>query len=157
MLFTKSVEYAVQAMIYLVEKDSPEPTMVSEIAQAYEIPQHFLAKIVQTLVKFQFLNAVRGRKGGVVLAKHPEEIFVNQIVEAIEGPKATEERCVIGLDYCSDEQPCPFHSQWMEIREKIDAMLEGENLVDLAYRVMEKRKAMRQKGFPSLVGAPPAR
>jgi len=96
-------------------------------------------------------------KEGSSWAKHPEEIFVNQIVEAIEGPKATEERCVIGLDYCSDEQPCPFHSQWMEIREKIDAMLEGENLVDLAYRVMEKRKAMRQKGFPSLVGAPPAR
>ena len=47
MLYTKSAEYAIQAMIYLAEKNSKDPIMVSEVAEAYEIPRQFLAKIAQ--------------------------------------------------------------------------------------------------------------
>ena len=56
MLYTKSAEYAIQAMIYLAEKNSKDPIMVSEAAAAYEIPRQFLAKIAQILVKTTFVS-----------------------------------------------------------------------------------------------------
>ncbi len=58
MLYTKSAEYAIQALIYLAEKNSNDPIMVSEVAEAYDIPRQFLAKIAQTLVKHHLFREV---------------------------------------------------------------------------------------------------
>jgi DNA-binding IscR family transcriptional regulator len=51
MLYSKSSEYAIQAMIYLAENQSMNRIMVNKIAAEYDIPVYFLAKIVQTLSK----------------------------------------------------------------------------------------------------------
>ena len=142
MLYTKSAEYAIQAMIYLAEKNTDDPTMVSEIAEAYEIPRQFLAKIAQTLVKHHLLDAIRGRNGGVKLAKPAKEIYIHQIVYAIDGAPPEHEQCVIGINECSDIAPCPFHHKWKIIREDIREMLMSENLHVLAKRVIEKRNEM---------------
>jgi len=142
MLYSKSAEYAIQAMIYLAETNSPKPVMISQIAKAYNIPQQFLAKIAQTLVKHRLLIAIRGRNGGVKLARPANEIYLNQIVYAVDGPPPEQEQCVIGLDYCSDTAPCPLHHRWKIIREDIRDMLVAEDLADLALRVLEKRKIM---------------
>ena len=99
----------IQVLIYLAEKDSTDPTMVSEVAKAYNIPHQFLEKIKQTLVKHRLLSAVRDRKGGVMLTKPAKEIFLPQIVQAIEGLEPEEEQCVFGLDLCTGIQPCPLH------------------------------------------------
>ncbi len=153
MLYSKSAEYAIQAMIYLAEKNSPNPVMISEIATAYKIPQQFLAKIVQILVRHRLLTAIRGRNGGIKLGKPASQIYLHQVVQAVDGPPPEHEQCVIGLDYCSDEQPCPLHSKWSVIREQIKEMLEAEDLEHLTKRVIEKRIAMRVLGFSDLVGA----
>jgi len=50
MLYSKSAEYAIQAMVYLAEAKSEKPVMTAKIAKDYNIPYQFLAKIVQTLV-----------------------------------------------------------------------------------------------------------
>ena len=119
MLYSKSAEYAIQAMIYLAEKNSPKPVMISEIAKAYNIPQQFLAKITQILVRHHLLLTVRGRNGGVLLGRPASEIYINKVVQAVDGPPPEHEQCVIGLDACSDEQPCPLHPKWSVIREQI--------------------------------------
>jgi Rrf2 family protein len=139
MLYSKSAEYAIQAMIYLAENKSDKPIMIREIATAYGIPSQFLSKIMQTLVKQRFIKATRGRKGGINLAKPAREIYLNQIVYAIDGIPPEQEQCVIGLDLCSDDTPCPLHEQWKPIRHQLRHMLELESLDGLAKRVMDKR------------------
>ncbi|NOZ75059.1 MAG: Rrf2 family transcriptional regulator [FCB group bacterium] len=150
MLYSKSAEYAIQAMIYLAEENSPDPIMISRIAKAYNIPQQFLAKISQTLVKHRLLIAVRGRNGGVKLARPANEIYLNQIVHAVDGPPPEKEQCVIGLDYCSDSVPCPLHHKWKVIREDIREMLGAEDLAHLAKRVINKREQMVESFFPKV-------
>ncbi|MBT4809911.1 MAG: Rrf2 family transcriptional regulator [Candidatus Marinimicrobia bacterium] len=144
MLYSKSAEYAIQAMIYLTEKKSDKPTMISKIAESYGIPYQFLAKIVQTLVKHRLVKATRGRNGGVNLGRPANEIYLSEIVQAIDGLPPEKEQCVIGLNLCSDETPCPLHDQWKPIRGKIRHMLASEPLDDLANRVIEKRKLMEK-------------
>ncbi len=142
MLYSKSAEYGIQAMIYLAVRKSDEPVLISEIAEAYNIPQPFLAKIVQTLVKFNLMKAIRGRHGGIMLAKDPHDIHIQHIIEAIDGPEPDEEICVIGLDPCSSTQPCPFHNRWTRIRSEISYMLNSEDLADLAAKVQIKHENM---------------
>ena len=142
MLYTKSAEYAIQAMIYLSENQTDKPTMIATIAEAYNIPYQFLAKIVQNLVKRNLVVAKRGRNGGINLSRNPKDIYLTEIIDAIDGPPPETEKCVIGLDLCSDETPCPLHHKWKPIRTNIREMLAAENLEELAHRVIEKRKLM---------------
>ena len=145
MLYSKSAEYAIQAMIYLTENKFDSPTMIHKIASSYGIPSQFLSKIMQSLVKHRLIHATRGRTGGVTLAKSPEKIYLNDIVVCIDGPILENPQCVIGLNLCSDEVPCPLHDQWKPIKEKMRQMLENESLKHLADRVIAKREKMNRK------------
>tara|TARA_B100001013_G_scaffold303945_1_gene206239 strand:- start:815 stop:1327 length:513 start_codon:yes stop_codon:yes gene_type:complete len=144
MLYSKSAEYAIQAMIYLAEIRSEKPVMTSIIAKEYDIPYQFLAKIVQVLVKQRLIKATRGRTGGINLYRNAKDIYLHQIVDAIDGPPPDQDQCAIGLDLCSDDTPCPLHHNWKPIRNAIRKMLESENLKELANRVTEKRKLMTE-------------
>jgi len=143
MLYSKSAEYAIQAMIYLAEKKSEKPVMIHVIAKEYGIPSQFLSKIMQTLVKQKLIKATRGRNGGINLAKPATEIYLNDIVYAVDGLPPDKEQCVVGLDLCSDDTPCPLHEQWKPIRHQLRHMLESESLDHLAKRVIEKRNLMK--------------
>jgi Rrf2 family protein len=143
MLYSKSAEYAIQAMIYLAEHKPKKPVMIRKIAEDYDIPYQFLAKIMQVLVKNRLIKATRGRTGGVELAKSADKIYLNQIVYAIDGLPPEKDMCVIGLDYCSGETPCPLHDRYKPIRKQLKSLLSDEPLDDLAKRVIAKRKKMK--------------
>ena len=138
-LYSKSAEYALQAMIYLAENKSEKPVMVRIIAEENRVSRQFLAKITQSLVKYGLLKAVRGRAGGVYLAKDPKDIYLDQIIYAIDGPPPEKDRCIVGYDICSNDIPCLLHNKWEPIRNSIREMIKLESLADLANGVKEKR------------------
>ena len=71
-------------MIYLAEYKSEKPVRIRTISKEYEIPRPFLSKITQTLVKYGLLKATRGRKGGINLEKDPKDIYLDQIIYAVD-------------------------------------------------------------------------
>ncbi|MCH8327701.1 MAG: Rrf2 family transcriptional regulator [Candidatus Marinimicrobia bacterium] len=142
MIYSKSAEYAIQAMIYLAEQDGDRLSMVSEIAEDHNIPRHFLAKLVQTLTRHHLIKSFRGRKGGIRLARSADKITLLQVVHAIEGPPPENEMCVIGLDICSDDACCPLHSKWKYIKEEVRATLHHQTLKELAIGMQQKREQL---------------
>ena len=142
MLYSKSAEYTIQAMLYLAENEGKSLVMVGSIAEAYNIPKHFLAKLVQTLTRNHLLKSYRGRNGGIKLARPSEKITILQIVNAIEGPPPEEEMCVIGLEVCSDDVVCPLHNQWQHIRELVRDTLSNQTLLDLVEGMRQKRREL---------------
>lgn len=142
MLYSKSSEYTIQAMLYLAENEGKGLAMVSSIAEANNIPRHFLAKLVQTLTRNHLIKSYRGRNGGIKLARPSSKITLLQIVNAIEGPPPEEEMCVIGLDVCSDNVACPLHNQWQHIRTLVEETLNQQTLADLAEGMRQKRQEL---------------
>jgi Rrf2 family iron-sulfur cluster assembly transcriptional regulator len=142
MLYSKAAEYAIQAMIYLAEHEEGDLSMVAAIAKQYQIPQQYLAKIVQTLTKQRLVASFRGRGGGVKLAKPAKDITLLRIVNAIDGPPPEEEQCVIGLDVCADEAECPLHNDWTHIKSLIRDTLEHQTLAELAEGMRTKRQEL---------------
>lgn len=64
--------------------------VAKRIADEYAIPQGYLLKVLQQLVRSQILDSVRGPQGGFVLARPAQEISVLDIIEAIEGAFITD-------------------------------------------------------------------
>ncbi len=138
MFYTKSAKYAIQTMIYLAVKESKGLIMVSEIAHAYHIPPSFLSKITRTLRKHNLIVSTRGRKGGICLAKPKEEIYINDILFAIDGPESIIPKCRFGYESCTKEYPCPFHHRWKNLITQVHDLMETETLAALADDVIKR-------------------
>ena len=140
-LFSESTQYAIQTMIHLA-CNPKDKTMVSAIAKSEDIPPHYLGKIAQTLAKHHLIKTSRGRTGGIILNKPPEDIRIIDIVVAINGSPETPEMCVFGLDFCSDSAPCPIHPEWKGLKEDIINKLMNQNLLSLADELKKKHNFM---------------
>jgi Rrf2 family protein len=129
-MFSRACEYAIQALLDLVERQPGVYTPVREVASQRNIPYHFLGKIVQQLTKRGLLIANKGPRGGIALSSPADEITLLQVVEAIDGLDITT-RCLMGLPSCHDAAPCPLHIEWGKNREQIMEMLTQKTLKQL--------------------------
>jgi len=83
MRLTRYTDYAMRVLLYLGARQD-RLCSISEIAQAYDISQNHLMKVVSDLVGAGYVESVRGRSGGVRLAKPPAEINVGAVVRHTE-------------------------------------------------------------------------
>ncbi len=83
MRLNKSTGHAVRILVHCA-KSEDELVKVAEIARRLDITQQNTFKIVHLLNKGGFLGSVRGRKGGVRLARPAAKIRIGDIVRSIE-------------------------------------------------------------------------
>ena len=145
-MFTESVKHAIQAMIYLANNQDKN-VMVSTIAEDYDIPKFYLAKIVQTLSKHNLIHSTRGRSGGIKLNKPAKDIRIIDIINVIDGPPPEHEICLFGLDICSDSVPCPVHDVWKAMKQELNEKLIHQNLETLSKEMHRKHKLLASLGI----------
>lgn len=75
-------DYALRTLMYLAVHDGHRS--IGEIARAYGISKNHLMKVAQRLVAEGFLVAVRGRSGGLLLARPATQINVGQVARTME-------------------------------------------------------------------------
>jgi Rrf2 family nitric oxide-sensitive transcriptional repressor len=76
-------DYACRVLIFLASSGI-EKASIQEIAEAYGISENHLVKVVHRLGKEGFLINVRGRGGGIALAKQPDQISIGDVVRKME-------------------------------------------------------------------------
>lgn len=128
-LLSKTAEYGIRAVLYIGLNKSKRVRAV-DIAKDLKVPYHFLAKVIQKLVKAGILHSKRGKKGGLILKKSPEKIKLLDVVIALDGEDIFK-NCVLGLPDCWDKNPCPVHNYWKDIREQIKQMLSERSVKEL--------------------------
>src|SRR5437868_6598167 len=80
-------EYACSAVLELSMKyDTDAPVRVQDIADRHGIPMKFLFQIMQILKRVGIVRSRRGTDGGYVLARHPAQITVGDVIQAVSGP-----------------------------------------------------------------------
>lgn len=94
---SEAASIAMHGMIMIAQKNSI--VNVNSIAEHTKSSRHHVAKIMQRLVKEDFITSQRGPKGGFVLKKKSEEISFLNIFEAIEG-KIELQTCPVGKETC---------------------------------------------------------
>jgi Rrf2 family protein len=139
MFFTTVCEYALRALTHLAVYGNGRPVQVKDIADREGIPRHFLAKILNQLTYKGLVKALRGPGGGFLLTRPPDEILARDVVESIDGYDAIRRRCVLGLDECNDEAPCPMHDSWKGFRETFLGGIGGLTLAEMGVTLENKR------------------
>ncbi|MGH9558877.1 MAG: RrF2 family transcriptional regulator [Bryobacteraceae bacterium] len=145
MIYSKSAEYAIRAMVHMAALPPGEFALVKQIATEGAIPEHFLAKILQGLARDGFLKSSKGPGGGFRLNIAPEEISMMKIVEAVDGA-GRYDRCIGGSPECNDRAPCGMHDSWTALRSRIMDYLGKTSIADLAKALGEKRRLLSQPG-----------
>jgi Rrf2 family protein len=138
LLFSSSCEYGIRALIHLAIHSDDGPCLVREIAEEETIPRHYLAKILQQLAGHGLVRSTKGPGGGFALAKDPDQLTVEEIINVLE-PGQNQGRCVLGLDQCDDEAPCPLHDTWAGLRDTFFGGLSSMTLSDMAEVIQRKR------------------
>jgi Rrf2 family protein len=105
MQITRQADYAMRAVAYLSNLGPDRRAATSQIAEDQQIPPSFLAKIVSQLSVAGLLQTSRGARGGVSLARSPDEISFLEVVEAIDGPILLNE-CVADVNTCTFGETC---------------------------------------------------
>jgi len=139
MIYTKTGEYAIRAILFLARQSEDALVMSSEVAKREEIPAHYLAKILQRMAKYGYVDSYKGRGGGFKITKLALDSSILEIVERIEGPVITL-KCVTGLKECSDEHPCPLHEEWSELRDSIHNLISSKSVREVAAEYTETLK-----------------
>lgn len=118
MQITRQADYAVRAVLFLARLGPNQRAATSQVAREQRIPPSFLAKIISQLSISGLLHTSRGARGGVSLARPPEEISLLDVVEAIDGPIQLNE-CVGEIGNCAFEEDCPLNPIWAETQDTL--------------------------------------
>jgi len=118
MQITRQADYALRAVVFLSRLGDDERAATSQIALEQKIPPSFLAKIVSQLSVAGLLQTSRGARGGVSLARSPEEITVLDVIEAIDGPILLNE-CVGSGGVCVFGDGCPMKPIWCDTQAEL--------------------------------------
>lgn len=87
MKLTRASSYALHAMAYMAGQKKPDnPVASHKIAEAKDIPDRFLLKVLKPLVDAGVLTSVKGPHGGYKLARGASDITMLEILEAVDGP-----------------------------------------------------------------------
>jgi Rrf2 family protein len=141
-MFSKSLQYAIKAVIFIQtkSKDGVKPGAL-EVGQAIDAPKAFTAKILQILVKEHVIGSNKGPGGGFFLDEYHSNKTLKNILMAIDGPSLIK-GCSLGLQKCSDLNPCPLHDQIKVVREETIKMLESKTIKEFGDDVAEGKTTL---------------
>jgi Rrf2 family protein len=141
-MLPKRSKYAIKALTCLAKAYfDKKPLSITHICESEKIPRKFLEQIILELRQQGFVKSKMGPTGGYMLAKHPEEIMMSQIIRASGGAVAI--LPCVSLNFyekcqdCESEETCPLHDIAFELREASLKILSKSSLTDLILR--EKR------------------
>lgn len=130
MRLTAFTDYCLRTLMYVGAKDD-ELSTVEEIATSYGISQNHLRKVVFQLGQLGYLTNIRGKGGGIRLAKRPEEINIGALVRQTEEDLALVE-CFLGsASSCRIEATCVLRGVLGEALQAFLAVLDRYTLADL--------------------------
>jgi len=84
MKLTTFTDYSLRVLIYLAVQPGQRAT-IAQIAAAFDVSENHLVKVVHSLGKQGWLNNVRGKGGGMQLARAAQDIVVGDVVRSTEG------------------------------------------------------------------------
>lgn len=129
MRLTRQTNYAIRMLMYCAANEG-NLSRIAEIAKAYTVSELFLFKILQPLVENNIVTTVRGRNGGVKLARPAAEISLFDVVRVTEDNFAMAE-CFDSDSECPLIDSCALNSALREALNAFFTVLGKYSIQDL--------------------------
>ena len=126
---THYTDYSLRVLIYLAYKKG-ESSTITEVADFHRISRNHLVKVVHSLGIHGYIHTLRGKGGGIRLARPPEDILISEVLQVMEPDfnllecfNPAEDRCVI-------TRVCSLKPALFEARNAFFAALDKYTLAD---------------------------
>jgi Rrf2 family transcriptional regulator, nitric oxide-sensitive transcriptional repressor len=140
MRLTYQTDYALRMLMYLAVQGDRRSS-IHEIATQYGISENHLMKVTQRLAALGYVDALRGRSGGLKLAGDPGQIRIGDVVRAMEPDLAIVE-CFGSENTCTITLACGLRHVLDEARESFLGVLDSYTLKQLVARPGKLRIAL---------------
>lgn len=149
MRLTSKGLYAVTAMLDVALHSHEGPVPLADISERQGISLSYLEQLFSRLRKNELVSSVRGPGGGYLLARGAGEIFIAQVISAVdESVDAT--RCQGTREGCQGGDRCLTHALWRDLSDRItdflssislEELVNHKEVIDVADRQDDKRRA----------------
>ena len=134
--------YGTRALLDLALHQGEAPVLLKDVAQRQQIPLPYLEHLITPLIAGGIVWSTRGARGGISLAKPPEQVKLSEVIQLLEGSIAPVE-CVNNPGVCSRSELCVTRDIWSELKKAMNGVLESTTLQDLVER--QKRKGQPEE------------
>ena len=133
MTLTKFSDYSLRLLLYL-GLHRERLVSVAEVSRAYRVSPHVMVKVVQLLVQQGLVASVRGRNGGLRLAKPPAQINVGRLLRTTEPGWDLVECFDLAKNTCPIEAACGLKGVLKRAQGAFLSVLDGHTLADFMPR-----------------------
>lgn len=142
MRLTNYTDYALRVLIYLAAKGKDEKSTITEITNSYQISRNHLTKVIHQLGQIGFIKTIRGRGGGIKLAKRPDEITIGSVVKETEEDFYLVECFKGGANNCVLTPICGLKNILGEALTAYLNVLDGYTIADIVQKPEVYRKML---------------
>jgi len=132
--------YGTRALLELALHYREGPVPLKDIAQSQQISLQYLEHLITPLVAAGIIRSTPGARGGVWLARSPQEIKLSEVIGLLEGSIAPVE-CVNNPEICTRSELCVTRDIWGELKKAMNGVLESTTLQDLVERQKRKERS----------------
>jgi len=130
MKLSTKTRYGTRILIELALQVDKGAIQVSRISSSQKIPVKYLEQLLRSLKQAGIVKSVRGPKGGHLLAKDADKIYLGQIVRLFEGQTDLVE-CVSSPEKCEMATDCLVRNAWYDATSVLYEKLDGISIADL--------------------------
>jgi Rrf2 family protein len=147
---SKKTEYALRALVeFSFQSNTQSLLSIQKIAQSTEIPVKFLEQILLVLKNAGILKSKRGMVGGYSLQRSLNEITLEEILKAIDGPLC-EWPCIENQNpegcSCADTETCPIRLSFEPVYQQLHQALRETTLLQLTDKIQSLKS--KKQGTP---------
>jgi Rrf2 family nitric oxide-sensitive transcriptional repressor len=155
---TVYTDFSLRVLMFLALKGNGLAT-IGEIAKAYGISKNHLMKVAHQLGLAGYVETVRGKGGGLRLARRPEDIVLGEVVRHTEPDMALVPCFDPGGVSCAILQSCALRDALSTALDAFLSTLDGYTLADLIrpHAPLRRLLSLRPSGRAAARIARPAR
>lgn len=142
MKLSTRARYGTRALLDLALHQGEQPVILKDIARRQQVSLRYLEHIIGSLIAAGIIRSARGARGGVSLARPPEEIRLSEVVQVLEG-SITPAEYVDNPGVCDRSELCITRDIWGELKKAMNGLLESITLQDLLERQKSKERPRR--------------
>jgi Rrf2 family transcriptional regulator, iron-sulfur cluster assembly transcription factor len=136
MKITALEEYGLRCMLFLAKRGREVAVTLPEISTEEGLSIPYAGKLLMILKQSGLVKAVRGRKGGYVLSKPPEQIFLKEIFDCLGEPVFAKGYCnrhTGDFTSCVHKSNCDVKKIWVGLDSFINSIFNKVTLAELAF------------------------
>lgn len=126
---TKKADYGLTFLVALTEKPN-EFQSLSSITKKLNLPYKFIGQVAAELLQAGIVMSKEGATGGYKLAKEPQKISLQTVLEILDGPVVKVD-CLNGRP-CARQKTCNHRLVVTQLAQTINESLSSKSLLDIA-------------------------